>query len=294
MSYSIFSLRSFGYFIYSILLIVVLLYVRFPVEKFTVYCEKRVEGFFPDSQCNIGRIAYRFPLSASFDTIKISRVINGKETDLVVDRLVLSPESLKFWKNFKLEGEMYSGRFEAGLSLDTETQSFHLVDMHLEGVEAGALTRAFGLTEREITGSLEFSGNYQAPMKHPGDGTGKGVVQFSSGSMSFLLPLLSLSTLEFEKVAANYVLENGILSLAQGELQGTDMNADFAGEVRIASPWLDSNIQLIGHLQLSEAFLRSHPREQQIVQRLLQRFKMKVLSFRLGGTVKRPLFRFST
>ncbi len=294
MIHSIFSFRTLVYFAYAVLLTVVLLYVRFPAEKFKAYCEERIEILLPDSVCSIGDLAYRFPLSASFDTIKISRMINGQETDMVVDRLVIAPEPLKFWKSFKLKGEMYSGRFEAGLDVDIQAQSFHLVDIHLEGVEAGALAQAIGLTERKIAGILEFSGDYQAQSNNPSDGTGKGVVQIVTGSMSLLQPILSLSTLEFERVAVNWVLENGILSFAQGELQGRDIVADFTGELRIAPLLLNSNIQLSGHLEPDETFLRSHPKEQQVVQRLMQRFKMTVLSFRVGGTVKRPLFRFST
>ncbi len=294
MVHSIFSFRTLAYFAYAVLLTAVLLYVRFPAEKFRAYCEKRIEHLLTDSTCKIEGIAYRFPLSASFDTIKITRVINGLETSIVIDRLVISPEPLKFWKSFNLKGELYSGKFEARLDVDPQAQSFHLVNIHFEGVEVDALVQAIGLTERKITGILDFSGEYQAQNSHPGDGAGKGVVEISTGSMSLLQPILSLSTLDFEKVAVDVTLEKGLLKIAQGDLQGRDMTADFTGELRIAPQLLDSNLQLSGHMEPDETFLRSNPQEQQIVQRLMQRFKMTVLAFRVGGTVKRPLFRFST
>lgn len=294
MIHSIFSFRSIIYLAYAVLLTAVLLFVRFPEEKVKAYCEKRIERLLPGSACNIDNIVYRFPLSAAFETIKISRAIDGQESDLVVDRLVISPEPLQFWRTFKLKGEIYSGLFEAGLDFDTRAQTFKLANIHLEGLEAGDLAEGIGITDRKISGIVEFSGDYQAKNSNPSEGSGKGIVQVVTGSMGLLQPLLALSTIEFERVAVSVTHQNGILRFAEGELQGKEIIADFSGELRMASPLLNSNILLSGHLEPDDGFLRSHPEQQQVVQRLLQRYKMTVLPFKLGGTLKRPLFRFST
>jgi type II secretion system protein N len=294
MIHSIFSFRSLVYLAYAVLLTAVLLFVRFPAEKFKAYCEKRIERLLPGSACTIDHIVYRFPLSAAFETLKISRAIDGQESDLVVDRLVISPEPLQFWRSFKLKGEIYSGLFEAGLDFDKRAQTFQLANIHLEGLEAGDLAECIGITDRKISGIVEFSGNYQAKNSHPSDGTGKGVVQVVTGSMELLQPILALSTIEFEKVIVSVTHQNGMLSFAEGELLGKEIIADFSGELRMASPLLNSNILLSGHLEPDDGFLRNHPGEQQVVQRLMQRYKMTVLPFKLGGTLERPLFRFST
>jgi hypothetical protein len=88
--------------------------------------------------------------------------------------------------------------------------------------------------------------------------------------------------------------ENGILSFLEGELFGQDIIADFSGELQMTSPFLNSSLLLSGHLEPNDVFLKNHPKEQQVVQRLMERYKMTVLPFKVGGTVKRPLFRFST
>jgi hypothetical protein len=98
-----FSFRSLCYFAYAFLLTAVLLYVRFPAEKFKEFCEKRIEHLLPGSSCNIDHIVYRFPLSTVLESIVISRVVDGQESDMVVDRLAISPEPLQFWKAFKLK-----------------------------------------------------------------------------------------------------------------------------------------------------------------------------------------------
>ena len=105
-----FSFRSLCYFAYGVLLTAVLLYVRFPAERFKEFCEKRIEHLLPGSSCNIDNVVYRFPLSTVLETIVISRVVDGQETDMVVERLAIYPEPLQFWKAFELKGEIYSGK----------------------------------------------------------------------------------------------------------------------------------------------------------------------------------------
>jgi type II secretion system protein N len=282
------------YIVFAVLLIALLLYVRFPAEKFKAYCEKRIEKLVAESTCNIGKIAFGFPLSAAFGTIKISRTVGGRESAMIVDRLVITPELPHFWRTFKLTGGMYSGLFEAGLDLDANTRTFQLTDVRLTGLEAGLLAEGIGLTDRKISGVFEFRGDYQAPNNQPGNGVGEGVVEIVSGSMTLLQPMLAISTIEFEKLAVSVSQQGGVINFAEGELLGKEIIADFSGELRLAAPILNSSILLSGHLEPDDAFLRSHPREHQFVQRLLQRYKVTVLPFKIGGTVQRPLFRFST
>jgi type II secretion system protein N len=294
MAQSLFSWRSFLYFAYAVALTVILLYVRFPAEKIEAYCTARVERLFQGSTCEIDRVTYRFPISAVFESLHLIREIDGEEYDLVIDRLEISPEPLRFWSVFTLQGEMYSGRFDLDLFLDRKAQMFQLANIHFAGLEAGELIKGIGITEREISGILEATGNYLAPNSRPGSGTGDGFFQMTTGSMSLLQPILSLSTIEFDQVALSLTYEDGLLELIGGGLLGKDIVADFTGEMRMASPFLNSNILLSGNIEPDNGFLETHPAEKEVVDRLLQRYKMTVLPFKVGGTVKRPLFRFST
>jgi type II secretion system protein N len=277
-----------------VLLTALLLYVRFPEEKFKIYCEKHIERLSPGSDCNISRFVYNFPFSAVLETVKITRTISGQETEMIVDRLAVTPEILQFWKTFRISGEMYSGLFEARLDLDRKAEIFQLTDIYFEGLEAGSLVESIGISDRKLTGSFEFAGRYQASTDAPGDGVGSGVAQVVAGSMSLLQPILSLSTIEYDHLAVNLSQQNGIVTFADGELAGEEIVANFIGEMHLDSPLIMSNISISGYLEPDDAFLRNHPEEQQFVQRLLQKYEATVLPFKIGGTVQRPLFRFST
>lgn len=294
MVHSIFSVRSLMYVMYAVLLTAVLLYVRFPAEKFKQYWVQRIENLAPDSTCTIDHIGYRFPLSATFATIRLNRVIDEQEIAMVVDQLVISPELPQFWRSFALKGKLYSGLFAAKLTFDSRADSFQLANIQGEGLQIGNLAQSMGITDRKISGVVQFSGDYKAPNSAPGDGIGKGLIEVTEGDFSLLQPILNLSVLGFDTVTMSVLQENGVVLLNEGEFVGKEIRADFTGELQLAFPFLSSNIGLTGNMELDEDFLRSHPQEQQVVQRLLQRFKMTVLPFKIGGTVQRPLFRFST
>ncbi len=291
---SVFSLRSFVYLLYAVLLTAVLLYVRFPSAKFKAYYANKIEHLLPGSTCTISSTTYHFPISAAFETIKINRTIDGRDSEMTIDRVVVTPEPLQFWKAFKISGRMYSGIFRATLNLDKKAQTFQLSDIHLEGLEAGKLVESIGLTDRKISGTFEFSGEYKALSNSPEDGVGKGDIQIIAGSIGLMQPILSLSAIEFKRFAVHLSQQNKRINLVDGELLGKEIAADFAGEMRLASPLLDSSMQLNGHMEPDQDFLRAHPKENQFVQHLLQRYKVTVLPFKIGGTVKNPLFRFST
>jgi hypothetical protein len=169
-----------------------------------------------------------------------------------------------------------------------------LTDIVVEGLEVGKLVESIGLVDRKISGTCKFKGDYRAANDHPTDGVGTGDVEVVSGSIGLLQPILALSSIEFETLTVGVSRQNGVIQLVDGQFLGKEISADFTGEMRLISPLLQSSILLNGHLAPDDAFLRDHPREQQFVQRLLQRYKMTVLPFKVGGTMQSPLFRFST
>ena len=66
------SLRWLFYCGYAVVLTAVLLYVRFPAQEFKEYCTRKAEGLFNGTKCTIGKIAYAFPFSIRFDTVKFT------------------------------------------------------------------------------------------------------------------------------------------------------------------------------------------------------------------------------
>ncbi len=291
---AIFSFRTFIYLLYAVVLTAVLLYIRFPTEKFKLYCEKRIEHLLPpDSVCRIDRINYHFPMAVIVTNLQITEVVEGTHSHLLVSRLVVSPDLSNFLRAFALSGELYKGSFALKLTLDVPAKSFQLSDVHLKGFDMEKWADDFSLLDRKVSGIVGFTGNYQGKYPSPLDGVGKGKLVITDGNMELLQPVLSLSTFEFERIVVEMAHEKGVLGLTGGEVLGKEITADFNGEMKTTLPLVNSTILLSGHLTPKEGFLAAHPAEQYVVEQLLRRYKTPVLPFKVGGSVKRPTFRFS-
>ncbi len=290
---AIFSLRTFFYCIYAVILTAILLYIRFPTEKFKAYCERRLEYFVTGSVCTIDRIAYAFPLSIVFFNLQSSVTVDEKDSKLLVNRLVVTPDVKKPLRTFDISGEIYGGRFGLTLDVEAEAESFRLAEVEINGFDIEAWANDYLLLDRKVSGVAEFSGSYQARYDSPLAGMGTGKLVVADGSMEFLQPVLSLSTFGFSRVNVDLTHENDTLRFIDGEVLGKEMSAEFTGEMRVTSPLPDSTLLMSGNLAPNEGFLLAHPEEKRIVDQLLLRYKSSVLPFKVGGSVKRPTFRFS-
>ena len=233
---AIFSLRTFLYFVYAVLLTAVLLYIRFPAEKFKVFCERRLEYFLSDSVCTIGRIAYHFPLSIVFFDLQSSRTVDEKDSKLLVNRLVVTPDYKKLLRTYAVSGEIYGGSFGLTLNVDAQEESFQLADLYVKGLDIEAWANDYSLLDRKVSGIIEFTGSYQARYDSPLEGMGTGKLVVADGSMEFLQPVLSLSTFGFSRINVDMTHENNIVRFIDGEVSGQEMSAEFTGEMRMTSP----------------------------------------------------------
>lgn len=283
--------RLFFYLIYGVLLILVLLYIRFPTEKFKTFWEKQVEQTFGNATCSIEKIHYAFPVFIVFEKIKISKTAAEQQTVVVVDQLKVRP-GIKFWHTYALQGELYTGTVRAKLNLDRKERSYKLTDIVLHDLQLSEIIKDQGIVDRKITGRLSGSGRYQAQWNVPGSGEGKVRIAVSPGNMELLHPVLSLSTLDFEHI--NFDVSIGEqLAIEQGKLKGKDISADFEGTVNVVNSFLDSRVRLSGLLEPRREFLQTHPVEAKMVKQYAKRYKQSALPFKMGGTLSNPTFRFS-
>jgi type II secretion system protein N len=286
--------RTFLYLLYACILTAVLLYIRFPTEKFKQYCQKRVEYVLTDSVCTIDRISYHFPLSLVASNLQITQIVDGTESNLLFSRLAIAPDLQNFAKVLQINGEFYQGNFTLKLHVDIPAKSFQLSDVQIKGFNLDEWASHYNLLERKVAGSVEFSGNYQARYDSPLDGIGTGNLIVAAGSMELLQPVLSLANLEFDKIFVDIKYEKELLQFIGGKVSGKDVSADFTGEMKTTIPLLNSNILLSGHLTPAEGFLKAHPEEKKLVEQLMRRYKMPALPFRVGGSIRTPTFRFSS
>jgi len=290
---SLFSFRFLSYLIYAVVLTTVLLYVRFPADKFRIYCEQRFEQLVGIKGCTIAGIDYLFPLSVEFKKVRIGQSAGRKSDRIVFDRLRVSPASDGFLTSWTLVGEMYGGSFTALLELKMKEKVFYLHAIELENAALSAMIAEMPSFEREISGKFTISGDYSAEFDHPVNGTGNGKLHLGKGNIQLVREILTLEVIDFEELNVLWKYRDGLVTLAGGKMVGPLLNADFTGTLH--PPFLPpgGHLNITGFLAAKKQFLRDRPQIERLMQRLAGKYKGSV-PFRLNGTMDKPTFRLST
>lgn len=286
------SLRIPLYLVYGLVLTAVLVYVRFPADKFRQYCESSIERALPETSCSIDRIGYSFPATVRFAGITIGRTIDGNRSEWVIDHLAVSPATGKFMREFEVTGTLYSGVWSTRMEVDPTARQVTLKEIRLDGLDAAALTASLHGIDRKIDGKIGFAGSYRAPVDDPGGGTGQGRMVISDGSFALLQPVLSLTSIDFQQLTFETKFADRRLDILNGKVQGNDITVEFSGGLALGESFVESNLQLSGQIALQADFLAKHPAERKMVQGLLKRYNRSTLPFKVGGTMIRPTFRF--
>jgi len=293
MKSSLFSFRFLSYLVYAVLLTGILLYVRFPADKFRTYCEQRLEHLVGSKRCTIAEIHYLFPASVEFEKVRIGQSEDRKSDRIIFDRLTVSPGANGFLSSWKLAGKMYSGSFAASLELKMKEKVFHLNSIILENGALSAMIAEMPSFEREIGGKMSISGEYTAEFDEPMKGTGNGKLHLGKGSMQLVREVLTLEKIDFDELNVLWKYRDSLITLAGGKMVGPMLNADFTGTLQ--PPFLppEGRLNITGFLVAKKQFLKDRPQIERLVQRLARKNKGSV-PFRLNGTMEKPTFRLST
>lgn len=293
MSRGFFSLRSFLYLVYAVILTAVILYLRFPTEKFKNFCERHVEFYLSGKTCSVERLGFRFPFSLTASNVQISQEVDGQISRHRIGFFIVTPDLKDFLQRFVIKGKMYKGSFALDLHVDRSEKRFRISEISLKDLNIGEWISDYRLLGRTVTGTANFSGEYQGTLADFSGGVGTGELLVVDGRLQLLQPVLSITDFAYERIIGKMEYEKGVLNFSDGEVLGNEIKANFTGTVRMATPILASNISLRGSMIPSKEFLAANPTEKKVVEQLQRRYKMSVLPFEVGGSVQTPTFRFS-
>ena len=289
---SLFSGRLLASLLYALMLSAVLLYVRFPTDKFKVFCENRLAMLLSVEVCTIERINYNFPLTLNFDGIRISRGSGSHQKGFFIDNLLIAVTPQSLGKTSFVSAALYGGQVSLRLETDFAGQTLRMQGINLTGLRLADLVQGPLVIDRKIEGIATFAGDYQAGFVDLMGGVGKGQVTIKEGNIDLLQPVLSLRRIDFTEAVCTLQYENRKIEIAEGKLQGKDVTAEFSGEFRLGPSLANTEWQLGGSLLPSAVFLQTYPREARMVQALMQSYAMTALPFKVGGTLKNPTVRF--
>ena len=286
------SLRWLFYCGYAVVLTAVLLYVRFPAQEFKEYCTRKAEGLFNGTKCTIGKIAYAFPFSIRFDTVKFTSA-NVENTPLFeLSSLNLSPRWRDFGRTFVVSGQGYTGDFNGVLRTEQGNDQFSLDPLTIQNVDLSAMQPITDTLQRKFSGRLDYSGTYAAVVNQYLEGKAVGKVKLREGSIALLQPVLTLQEIDLHQVEMHIQYDKRRLQITKGKANGNQMTADFTGMVQMITPWYLSNVTAKGDFALQAAFMRENITVRNELIFLQKQFKKTTIPFQIAGNVQQPAFQF--
>ncbi len=280
--------------VYTCILTGILLFVRFPSEKFAEYVDDKLSSAIPGAVIKPVECSYSFPTSLVCDSVRVVMEGDGSEVALA-ENVKVSLRPLGFGRRYGLSGNLYNGTFLADLVIAPLKGFFTVVNIRAENIELEGLTVMTNMFQRKLSGSLKYSGKYSGSFTDSNEFSVDGVVKVDSGSFALRQPLLTMKSVSIEQMQVNVQYNDGVLKLNRGTLKGPEISSAFGGEVRTANSlpglW---DVDLHGTIIPAKRYLNENPLVQRTVKRMQRQYQEDELPYMIRGSIRNPRFQFGT
>jgi type II secretion system protein N len=289
-------LKFSGYLIYTVAIVIVLLWYKFPADAFKTRVEKDLNIMTPSLQWAVEKISFIPPFNVTFHQINITGK-KEQEKVLKIQSVTLKPDPFSWKKkgnitakyrcnilNGSLEGHLGVTKDRSALEYDGVAQ-----DIQINNKELAFLQQEY---QRTVHGSLSgtFSGTRMLKKKNH---SLQGTFSFTKGSLSLQQPVLGMKQIDFNSIKTQLSFNAGSLSISQGQVNSPLFAANFKGSMQTFFPCSLSRIDLTGFFQPRAEFASSI--ESPSLVALLRREAQKGdLPFTVNGLLKAPGIKFTS
>lgn len=290
--------KYLGYILYAILLMIVLLYYRFPSDAFCEYLEATAEKVAPPLLLSVENVQPSLSLGLRFLGTELSLKKDPHISLFNAESLLIRPE---IWSLLKGEFEFcfdclaYSGDVKGCVHLGEHgikgpfSTSIELQDLRID--DHAHLSSLIG---RDVKGVLDGTITYRGQGNLLIAGTGEADLRISEGQIELLEPILGGEPIDFDELRIKMVIKNRRIDLRDVELMGRALQATLSGSIRLKTELLESNLNIRGTIEPLAGFFESVKGSSytNTLRFLRQRLKKGKLSFIIHGTLNNPGFRF--
>lgn len=283
-------LSSTGYLLYTLVVLVCLLWLLFPADAVQDWLEQQLDKQYSQFSWKIGSLSLALPDGLVMTNVRIaSASVSNKKSLLTLDRFAIAPEVTHLFrknKAMKYSLHMLEGVVRGQVLLTAGSKQFTcqgiLDGLHLEqlGILEQRLQRTFDGT---VAGKYSSQGAWDALRQAQLQGN----LTITDGTLQFRKPVLGLGELPYTKIETGFSLDNGQWMFEQGTLQSTMMRGTFSGMVQAGETLADSQLQFKGGLTPRSEMFAGFT-NQQMVQVVRAHLKDGGLPFTVNGTAGEP------
>jgi len=288
--------RIFGYIFYGILLLVVLLYFRFPSGAFSAYLQAKADEISPRYHVLVGKVRPSLPFGVKFLRTKVSLRGYPDKIPFFSESLRIKPEIISLVKGkskYEFDCFAYRGEIKGYVHFTNNrmdgpfTTSIGLQYVHLH--DYGYLSTLIG---RDVKGILGGTITYSGQSKLLINGVGEANLGIADGRVEILQPILGLNSVDFDELRIKMFLDKQKINVASVELEGPDLRGTLSGTISLNKDFSESTLALKGSIEPLAGLFTSDKGDTEALQFLRRRLKRGKLSFVIRGTPAEPKIRF--
>ncbi len=278
------------YLLYTMAVLVLLLWYQFPAAAVKARLESELQGISPGLQWHIGKVALALPADIRFSEVSVGAAGSRKKEKFSIDFLSLRPDLSTYLKKREWSAQYRLGILEGTvtglLSRNGDGKSLRC-EGSATGIRLEGLEKNMAELERSVSGTLSGSFTGTAAIQGPGIASLQGDFSVVKGAVSFQEPVLGMEQLAFNKVSARLKYTPEKINVAGGRIESRLLAGDFSGTVTPGGTIALSTLKLNGNLVLRPEFLSGLGNDA-AVKLLKGRLQKGRLPFAINGTLEAP------
>lgn len=286
---------SLGYLLYTILVLVVLLWVLFPADSVRVWLQARMNS--PDAglRWEISGLHKAWPVSVVATGVRLRESATAPEPIFQIDELKIMPDFGKILEAGKSIPVRYHARALAGTVRGTgelnREDGMVRCGGDVEKIALDQLGELWRKMNREAAGSLSGRFSFEGPWRDAPRGGGKADLTVTNGFIDLYQPLFGLSQLEFSRMTAALHLRDRIVTLEEGTIESKLLAGEYSGTVTLTDPLIASKVEVEGLMEPRPELL-GNIRDGAVLALIRNQLQENRLSFAISGTILEPGITF--
>ena len=290
--------RWFGYPIYCIVLIVVLLYYRFPSEAFRDYVQITANNLNTPFSLSVHHIKPWPPFWLKLGKTELTLKNEPSITLFKADGLLVKPRAwaiLQGDSKYCFECLAYRGDIEGCIDFKSDNikTSLFTAEMEAKNIQISDHHNLKDLIGRNASGTLYGTIKYGGEHKNLIKGFGEADLKLLDGEIEFLVPLLNLESIKYNEIKIDMVLKEKRINLTHFELKGPMLKSMISGTISLKEKIGESTLDLKGIIEPHAELFKNSSNLSETVMLLKQRLKKGTLPFTVRGTLDKPRIRFT-
>ena len=281
-------LAGLGYLVYTLAVLVVLLWVLFPVDSFRYWLQGRLSALSPGMEWKITSVKRVLPFALQLSGISVR---DRKAAWLEIEELEVRPSltDLKSVKRIipaRYRMKTLGGSVEGQMRIDREKKTFYS-QASLNGVQLGMLEALWQRLNREGKGSLSGDLEFSCGLSSLIQGEGEANLVVRDGGIGLAQPILGQESLEFTQARATIRMKDGVMTVEQGEVESHLLAGSYDGTITFSDNLATSSVDLKGSFEPRPELLGGME-NQATVSLIRSQLQDGKLSYSINGTVLAP------